>query len=221
MSKRPSLRGLAKGPTGEINAKAQQIIDAARRVFFRQGYDTSNMDQVAQEADVSKATVYAHFQSKEALLLALIQREFQSHPAQTLWGPEDEGVPVAEALHRIARRYAAKFKKHCGQELRQLVMAQIHRVPAVGRLFWESGPRAARTSMEAFLERAVARGDLAIPNLEIAATQFLNLVRGDWPLERDVYQKEPPQADIDAYVDSAVRMFLAAYAPCGPEAGGR
>ena len=43
------------------------ILDAARRLFLEHGYAVTSMDVVAQLAGVSKATVYARFESKEQL----------------------------------------------------------------------------------------------------------------------------------------------------------
>lgn len=52
--------------------KNQAIAQAAVREFERAGYNGANMDKVAQEANVSKATVYKHFGSKKELFLALM-----------------------------------------------------------------------------------------------------------------------------------------------------
>ncbi|MER3460463.1 MAG: TetR family transcriptional regulator, partial [candidate division GAL15 bacterium] len=49
-----------------------RILEAARRVFARSGYHGTLMDQVAQEAGLSKGALYVHFPSKEELFLALL-----------------------------------------------------------------------------------------------------------------------------------------------------
>lgn len=210
----PSLRGMAKGPDGEVSAKGRQIIDAARRVFYKDGYDTTSMDAVAREADVSKATVYAHYGSKEALLLAVVEEELRRFMPPDLWVPAEGDAPVdtMAELYAIAHRHADFFLRCCGHELHQLAVEQVHRVPAVGRLFWEMGPRRSRAAMMRFLEKAVDQGDLAISDIEMAAVQFLTLVRGEWPMERKAMRQEPTRERIDAYIDSAVRMFLTFYA---------
>ena len=53
--------------------KRRQIIDAAGDLFLGMGYGTTSVDAIAAKAGVSKRTVYAHFDSKEALfILSLI-----------------------------------------------------------------------------------------------------------------------------------------------------
>jgi len=51
------------------------ILDAARDVFETFGARRANVDDVAQAAGVSRSTLYRRFPNKEALLLAVIQRE--------------------------------------------------------------------------------------------------------------------------------------------------
>lgn len=62
--------------------KTAAILEGGMQEFLTQGYVASSMDRVASNAKVSKATVYSHFQDKEGLFTALIQRlvegKFQS-----------------------------------------------------------------------------------------------------------------------------------------------
>lgn len=51
------------------------ILDAAARRFARFGARKTTMDEVAREAGCSRATVYTHFRSKEALYRALLDRD--------------------------------------------------------------------------------------------------------------------------------------------------
>lgn len=54
--------------------KAEAILDGGMQEFLAHGYAATSMDRVAIAAGVSKATVYSHFQDKEGLFTALIQR---------------------------------------------------------------------------------------------------------------------------------------------------
>lgn len=53
-----------------------RLLDAAARVFSRQGYYAVSVEEVAAEAGFSKGAVYSNFESKEELFLALIDRRF-------------------------------------------------------------------------------------------------------------------------------------------------
>ena len=55
------------------------LLDAATRLISRVGFDKTTVAEIAAEAGVSKGAVYLHFESKDALLEALILRELQTY----------------------------------------------------------------------------------------------------------------------------------------------
>lgn len=52
--------------------KRTNILESAVRVFSEKGFDGASMDKIAEEAKVSKITIYKHFQNKELLFLAIV-----------------------------------------------------------------------------------------------------------------------------------------------------
>ena len=60
----------------ESNKREQQILDAAVAQMIRQGYDKTTMGDVADEAGVSRGTVYLYFKGKDELFEALVYREY-------------------------------------------------------------------------------------------------------------------------------------------------
>src|SRR5512134_1155074 len=54
------------------NAKRQQVLDGARRVFLEQGFDGASINDIVKAAGVSKGTLYAYFPSKEKLFEVLV-----------------------------------------------------------------------------------------------------------------------------------------------------
>lgn len=53
--------------------KRKHIVEAAKKLFLKLGYHGSSMNQIAQEAGVTKLTVYNHFQDKETLFTCAIE----------------------------------------------------------------------------------------------------------------------------------------------------
>jgi AcrR family transcriptional regulator len=51
-----------------------KILDTADRLFYGQGYNATGINQVIEEADIAKASLYKHFESKTDLLIAYIKR---------------------------------------------------------------------------------------------------------------------------------------------------
>ena len=51
------------------------ILDAAMEVFAERGYHVASLDEIARTADVSKALIYEHFPSKQALWASLLDTQ--------------------------------------------------------------------------------------------------------------------------------------------------
>lgn len=57
--------------------RTEGILDAAGRVIARRGLDRTTMEQVAEEAGISKATIYLYFKNKEALYFNCVIDRFE------------------------------------------------------------------------------------------------------------------------------------------------
>ena len=51
------------------------ILQVASRLFIRQGYTATSIRQIAEEVGIGKATIYHHFPNKQAIVLALFERD--------------------------------------------------------------------------------------------------------------------------------------------------
>jgi len=69
----PERTGRAKRLPREV--RERQILDAAVRVFSRNGYHAASMDEISEVAGISKPMIYAYLGSKEDLFSACIKRE--------------------------------------------------------------------------------------------------------------------------------------------------
>ena len=54
--------------------KRERVVAAAADLFYRQGYGKTNLEQVANELQVTKYFIYAHFASKNELLVEICSR---------------------------------------------------------------------------------------------------------------------------------------------------
>lgn len=58
----------------EKQQRRESIIDAAEKLFFSKGYDNVSMNDIAEEVELNRATIYLYFENKEALCFAVILR---------------------------------------------------------------------------------------------------------------------------------------------------
>jgi AcrR family transcriptional regulator len=65
-------------------ATRARLLQAAARVYAQRGFAGATLDQVAADAGFTKGAVYAHFGSKEKLLLALLQEHLAGQIAEQL-----------------------------------------------------------------------------------------------------------------------------------------
>lgn len=66
--------GIAERKEREKEQRKNDIIDAAEKTFFNRGFENATMDDVAEQAELSKATLYLYFKSKEDLHFAICTR---------------------------------------------------------------------------------------------------------------------------------------------------
>ncbi len=96
----------APGPGSGDDSKRDRILEAARSICARSGFEAARMEEIAAEARVSKGTLYRYFESKEDLLLqSLIDSHLGESYAHSAW--EDlAGVPPQRRLEELLDRYA-------------------------------------------------------------------------------------------------------------------
>jgi AcrR family transcriptional regulator len=56
--------------------RKDQILEAATRVFTQRGFDDARMDDIVAESGLSKGAIYWYFDSKEAIIVAILDRIF-------------------------------------------------------------------------------------------------------------------------------------------------
>jgi TetR/AcrR family transcriptional regulator, mexJK operon transcriptional repressor len=200
----------ATDPNGE-NRKLRRILSGARALFTALGFDATSMDAIAREAGVSKATLYVHFASKDALLVALVDDECRHLGPQPVWHTDGGPIDLERMLREIAEGYTAFFLNDRGLALHRLVMSNAARFPQMAEAFMAAGPGRCEDEVVSFLQAAQAQGLLQIPDLRFAAVQFLNLVQGRLQLRWELQLGRPTDAELDALIDGGIRVFLAAY----------
>src|SRR5438270_13812481 len=79
-----------------------ELLDAARAVFAARGYAKATMGQIAERADSTKPTLYAHFGGKAALFRATVTREVAALRAWVLTAYETPGPRRLEDRVRLS-----------------------------------------------------------------------------------------------------------------------
>jgi TetR/AcrR family transcriptional regulator, mexJK operon transcriptional repressor len=191
--------------------KAESVLAAAKRAFLAAGFGAVSMDTIAREAGVSKATVYAHFGSKEELFGAVIERECEQYFDRFSTGELDP-CDVRASLTVLGRRFLELILSPDAIALHRIIVGEVTRFPMLGEVFWRAGPERERVQIEGFLRNAAAAGTLTLPDPRLAAEQFVSLVRADVQLRQLLHlEAEPGDCGIEIVVESAVDTFIRAF----------
>jgi TetR/AcrR family transcriptional regulator len=66
--------GLAERRQRERDKRREEIITAASKLFSKKGYENVSMEEIANEVELSKSTLYFYFKDKDSLFLAVVNR---------------------------------------------------------------------------------------------------------------------------------------------------
>jgi AcrR family transcriptional regulator len=110
------------------DALREHILQAAKQVFLETGFERASMDEVARKAKTSKRSLYAHFESKEKLFLAVIELVRGLFLAR-LKEPAAYSAKPVEALTMFCGRYLEAMLYEPAVQLLRVTMAETARFP--------------------------------------------------------------------------------------------
>ncbi len=191
--------------------KFDQVLDGAREVFMRDGFEGASVDDIARAAGVSKATLYSYFPDKKLLFMEVARVEC-ARQAETAINMMQIPGEVREVLFQAASHLVRFFLSEFGRQTFRIAVAESGRFPEIGRRFYNSGPAMAQAALSRFLQAQVEAGALAIDDLELAAAQFPELCKAGLHTKMMMGVKTSvTDAEIDRVIRGAVETFLARY----------
>lgn len=196
-----------------LSRKCAQILDGARAVILARGFEGASVDEIAREAGISKATMYRYFPDKGALFEAVMRRDCALQGAAMLDVPLD-GRPIRETLAQIAVQHIRFVVSPMAQDVFRTAVAESGRFPEIGRAFYAAAVDGARASLAPALTEAVARGELAIDDVDLAAQRFFALCKADMFLKRLLGVVDGfTDAEIVSRARDTTDAFMRMYAP--------
>lgn len=186
--------------------KRAEIVGIARDLFFETGYAGTSMSQIAAAVGGSKATLYNHFQSKEELLLAVVEEVVQPGPAD--YDPRHVPTEFRAWLVWWATATVRKVTSPPYVALQRLAAAEAVRCPEIGKMISDavmgSVPQVTQPVIAAMEKGLIRRGD---PNL--ALEHFLEMCLG-WMLRGLIWniRPAPTKPEIDRAVGNALSTFM-------------
>lgn len=179
------------------------ILDSATHCFAREGYDSTGVAEICENAGVSKGAFYYHFESKEAVFLELINSWLQvlEHSLREVTSRADS---VPEGLLDMAETARKLFEKsHHFMGLFLELWTHASRNEKV-RLATIAPYQRYREIFAALIRRGVDEGTLAPVDADAAAQMLLSLSSGLF-LQASM---EPGSADWGKVLKESINILL-------------
>jgi len=204
------MSSIASQPAGR---KQEQVINAARDLFLQHGFEGATMNMIAAHAEVSKATLYAYYPTKEQVFVAVIQREVAQLRATITSASQDEALPIRDKLLEVGNTVICALTLPDHVAFFRAIIAATLRFPELGRIINQDFREPLRASVAQMLALATQRGELSCPHPESAANTFLCIVRGDFAMTAllDAVAARQLQPSIRAHIEENVDIFLRAF----------
>lgn len=197
--------------------KFSQVLEGARAIFLRDGFEGASVDDIAREAGVSKATLYSYFPDKRLMFIEVFRSELEREMSDAS-AMINVDLPMRQVLPFVVQMISRHLVSEFGIRVYRLALAEAERFPELAREYYEAGPLRLRHQLADYMRRCIARGELRIDDCELAADQLIQLASADI-LDRAAFLG-PDAVDEVAITranDGAMRLFLTAY---GTDAGG-
>lgn len=191
--------------------KQAAILDAAAKLIVTHGFEGTSMDGVAKEANVSKQTVYSHFKNKETLF-----KEAVSYYSEKMLSFEDltacDHVSVEETLTQFATAFVNLTMSAPSMAVSRLVAGPSKNAKKLAKLFYAAGPIVCKTNLKQLLENWHKKKKLHIPDIHLAAAQFIALLTGEAHYLATLGLKDSfAEKEKQEHVKNSVAAFLKIY----------
>ncbi len=202
---------MARRTKEDAAATRQQILDSAERVFAAKGLAHSTMADIAADAGVSRGAVYWHFDSKNAVFQAILDRDYD---AKRLVCARSQAPQESDPLGRI-REILVHFLQRVVEDPQQRRVSEIlaHKCELAGeledlrRLLQETHAESLQ-GIALSLSNAVQRGhlpaDLHLQRAAFALHAYMHGLIDNWLLHPDSY---PLAEESEALVDALLGML--------------
>ena len=171
--------------TDDLPSTRGRILDAAMDRFSKKGYHDTKLDEIVDDARVSKGSIYFHFPSKEKLFLALVDQF-----ADLLERRVDEAIaPMTSSMARV--RVAVETVLDTFSRYRQPAKLLLVQALGLGSVFEKKRQQVNERFallIEKHLREAVAAGEIPPIDTEVTAHAWMGAIYGltiQWLLTGD------------------------------------
>lgn len=182
--------------------KRIDILQAAGRVFYVNGFENTKIEEVAKEAGIGKGTVYEYFESKQQLFEEMIAYT-QHITVQDMQKALAQGQSFQDKFKAFAGFMTQTVKEHC--QIFDLMISSKIMAREMGAIMLESNVRMGDVLIEVVKE-AISKGELRSDlDPELAASIIMGTVNQYCSKKVIFFKKEPDEVDYDKVIDAVMQ----------------
>lgn len=157
----------------------QEVLEAALELFSVQGFEATSISQIAGAVGIRKASLYSHFESKQAILDALVKEvlgQYAEHSifARTDWEKNAEKLPLTpdEAVEMIRGQIQYIIHDPYISRARKMLMIEQFQNQELAKLQTKQNYSDVMRYFTGLIKCLIQKGILAEDDPEIMAAQF-------------------------------------------------
>lgn len=154
-------------------ARPEEILEAALAEFTERGFDAARMEDIAKRAGISKGAVYLYFESKDALLRAMIEAKIGPLAAQAEMIARAGAADPAGALKTLAAAASMRLRDPQIVAVPRLVIGLSARFPEIADFYRTQVVERARAALESLIAAGIAKGVFRDVDPRAAARAFI------------------------------------------------
>ena len=198
----------------------QEILEAAMELFSVQGFEATSISQIAGAVGIRKASLYSHFENKQAILDALVKDVLDQYAKHSIfakadWDQYDDAedkpafTPDAAAQMILGQVRYILHDPHISKARKMLVIEQFQN-PELAMLQTKQNYSDVLRYFTGLVKYLIRNGVLAEDDPEIMAAQFC-LPISVWI---NLCDREPDrEAEVMGLVEKHIRQFFRVYQP--------
>ncbi|WP_028454753.1 TetR/AcrR family transcriptional regulator [Chitinilyticum litopenaei] len=198
-----------KTRTRRKEARPQEILEAAFRLFAEKGYAATKMEDIARAAGVSRGTPYLYFPNKEELFKSVLRELLlpKLREGEALVR-ESRATSSAELLRELLHMWWTLQGETELSALPKLMIAEAGNFPEVARIYQEEFVEPGDALIRMILERGIASGEFRAIDVEyalhvICAPMLLAMV-----MRNSLSSCLPPDFDPRRHIDTLCDLIL-------------
>ena len=200
----------------------QEILDVALELFSVKGYEATSLSTIADAVGIRKASLYSHFENKQAILDALVKDvlgEYGTHSifARTDWDKDSGDLPMtpAAAVQMIQGQIRYILHDPAISRARRMLVIEQFQNRSLAQLQTKQNYADVMQYFTGLMKQLIRQGVLAGDDPQIMAAQFclpvsvwINLCDREPEREREVME----------LLEKHIRQFFRLYQPGGEKA---